>query len=325
MSAYGSIGSLRPPERGEQLAVRRGRADPDVHPAAGERVDGAEVLGEAERRLVPERHDVGLEPDRLGALARRGQEREGGGDAALQMPLPDAGDVEAELLTEGEQPQRLLEPDLGPAVGVVPGEDESCAGNQPARHRASFQAVTSDSSRESAPSVTPCTLGLRAEDRRQLVHGDLVVLARRSAPARRRGSSARAAGSPSASWAWSSVSSSGSSMSELGRGLRELSCAGRRRRRASSCPTRCRSLRPPAWRGSPARRCRESSSSMPTCLSCCWISSRLVWLGPKFVIQISSSESRSPSFSRMPSSPGSHPASSSRSAAASASNPKYEL
>ena len=148
---------IRPAQRRQQVAVRRRCADADVDATARERVDGAVVLGEAEGRLVAERHDIGLEPDPPGALGGRREERQRGRDAPLEMALTDAGHVVAELLAEGEQPKRCLQPRTGIPRGVVPREDESCAGNPAARHEASFHAPTSDSRRESAPSVTPCT------------------------------------------------------------------------------------------------------------------------------------------------------------------------
>ncbi len=86
MSAYGSIGSSDRPSGASSSPCGEDVLIPTFTRPPGERVDGAEVLGEAERRLVAERHDVGLEPDRVGALAGRGQERERGGDARA----PDA-------------------------------------------------------------------------------------------------------------------------------------------------------------------------------------------------------------------------------------------
>lgn len=49
---------------------------------------------------------------------------------------------------------------------------------------------------------------------------------------------------------------------------------------------------------------------MPDFFSCCWISSRAVWFGPKLAPQMTLSESFLPSLVRMPSEPVRQPAAS---------------
>ena len=121
-------------ERAADLVVPHRRADAQarVEPAAGEHVDGRPVLGEPERVLPAERGDGRAELDPAGALRRRREHRDRRGDAVLQVPVPQPGAVEAQLLAELDDPQRRLVPGAR-VVGVEQADRQE---SQPAQHRA---------------------------------------------------------------------------------------------------------------------------------------------------------------------------------------------
>ncbi len=79
---------------------RRAHTDARVEPAAGQQVDGGQVLGQPQRVLPAERDDRRAELDAAGALGGRGQDRDGGGDAVLQMAVAYPSAVEAEPLAQ---------------------------------------------------------------------------------------------------------------------------------------------------------------------------------------------------------------------------------
>ena len=99
---------------------RRADAHARVEPAAGEDVDGGEVLGQPQRVLPAERDDRGPELDPAGALRRGRQHGDGRGDAVLQVPVPQPGAVEAEPLAELDDLQRRLVPGPGSASSNSP-------------------------------------------------------------------------------------------------------------------------------------------------------------------------------------------------------------
>ena len=100
---------------------RRADADPRVEPAAGQDVDGGEVLGEPQGVLPAERDHRGAQLDAPGALRRRGQHRDRRRDAVLQVPVAQPGAVEPQLLTQLDHPQRRLV--AGPRIGSVEQPD----------------------------------------------------------------------------------------------------------------------------------------------------------------------------------------------------------
>ena len=87
---------------------RRPDADPRVEPAAGQEVDGGQVLGQAQRVLPAERDHRRPQLDPAGPLGRGGQHGDRRGDPELQVPVPDPGAVQAEPLAELDQLQRRL-------------------------------------------------------------------------------------------------------------------------------------------------------------------------------------------------------------------------
>ena len=89
-------------------AHRRTDAEAGVEPSAREQVDGGEVLGQPQRVLPAQRDDRRTQLDPAGALRGRGQDRDGRGDAVLQVAVPHPGAVEAQLLAELDDPQRGL-------------------------------------------------------------------------------------------------------------------------------------------------------------------------------------------------------------------------
>ena len=103
------VGGVRV-ERGLDVVPvhRRADADAGVEPAAGEHVDGGEVLGQPQRVLPAERDHRGAELDPAGALGGGGEHRDRRGDPVLQVPVADPGAVEAEPLAQLDHPQRGL-------------------------------------------------------------------------------------------------------------------------------------------------------------------------------------------------------------------------
>lgn len=89
---------------------RRADADTRVDPAPGQDVDRCQVLGQAQRVLPAERDDRGAQLDTAGALRGRCHHRDGGGDAVLEMTMPQPRAVEAEPLTQFDDLQRGLVP-----------------------------------------------------------------------------------------------------------------------------------------------------------------------------------------------------------------------
>src|SRR3954454_12328529 len=100
---------------------RRADADAGVEAAAGEDVDGGEVLGQPERVLPAERDDGGAELDPAGALRRGGEDGDRRGDAVLEVPVPHEGAVEAELLPERDDVEGGLV--TGAGIGGVEEAD----------------------------------------------------------------------------------------------------------------------------------------------------------------------------------------------------------
>ena len=100
-------------ERGEGERVAA-RAEPELEPAAAQRVDDGGVLGNTERVLERQDHDGGAELNSAGALGGGGQERQRGREAGTvvqEMMLRDPAAVVPELLGDSEQLQ-------GEPVGV---------------------------------------------------------------------------------------------------------------------------------------------------------------------------------------------------------------
>jgi len=92
-----------------EVEVHRGAdRETGVQPSTQQHVDGAEVLGEPEGVLGPDRRDRGAEVDPRGPLRGRGQHRHGGGDAVLQVAVPEPGAVETEDFGALDHPQRVL-------------------------------------------------------------------------------------------------------------------------------------------------------------------------------------------------------------------------
>ena len=122
--------------RPQEIQVQgRAGAHADVEPAAGQHVGHREVLGQAEGVLVAHLDDRSTQRDPRGPLRRRGQEDRAGGDAGLKMPLPDPGAVEAQLLAEGEEAQRILQPVERVLVPVIARGQEADMADGWSRHR----------------------------------------------------------------------------------------------------------------------------------------------------------------------------------------------
>jgi hypothetical protein len=100
---------------------RRADAHARVQPAAGEDVDGGEVLGQPQRVLPRQRGDGGAQPDPAGALGESREDGDRRGDAVLQVPVPQPRAVECQLLAELHRRERGLVP--GPGIGRVERAD----------------------------------------------------------------------------------------------------------------------------------------------------------------------------------------------------------
>ncbi|OUD91524.1 hypothetical protein CMMCAS03_08255 [Clavibacter michiganensis subsp. michiganensis] len=100
-----------PVDRGH--ALRAADREAGAQAAAGEEVDGREVLREAERVLGADRDGGGAERDAARALRGGGEHRDGGGDRVAEVVGPEPRGVEAERVAELNQPERLLEADGG--------------------------------------------------------------------------------------------------------------------------------------------------------------------------------------------------------------------
>ena len=127
------------------VVLHRGAdADAGIDPAAGEHVDGREVLREAQRVLPAQRRHRGAQFDPGGALARRGHHRDRGGDPELQVAVAQPGAVETELLAELDERQGRLVPDRG--IGRIEQADreeaEAAQGTGAIGHRGAFRSRT---------------------------------------------------------------------------------------------------------------------------------------------------------------------------------------
>ena len=109
------------------VVVEHRRADRHarIDPAARQNVDGREILGQPQRILQAERNHRRAQVDTAGALTGRRHDRDGGGDARLQVPTPQPDAVEAERLGALDHRQRLLVPRSW--VGLI----ESADGQEP--------------------------------------------------------------------------------------------------------------------------------------------------------------------------------------------------
>ncbi len=104
----------RVPPEGGVLQVAGAAAHAEFHPPAAERVDGRDVLGEADRVLQREHRDRRAEPDPGGARGGVREEGPRGGQSAAaerNVVLGHPADVEAEFVGDHEQV-------LGVAVGA---------------------------------------------------------------------------------------------------------------------------------------------------------------------------------------------------------------
>ena len=89
---------------------RRPDADAGVEPAAGQHVDGRQVLGQPQRVLPAERGHRRAELDPARPLRGGREHGDRRGDPVLQVPVPQPRAVEAELLAQLDDLQRRLVP-----------------------------------------------------------------------------------------------------------------------------------------------------------------------------------------------------------------------
>jgi hypothetical protein len=102
---------------------RRADADTWIEAAAGQDINGGQVLGEPQRVFPAQRGNRGAEFDAPGALRGSRQHGHGRGDAVLQMAVADPGAVEAQALAQFDQLERGLMALALARVGLVEEPD----------------------------------------------------------------------------------------------------------------------------------------------------------------------------------------------------------
>jgi hypothetical protein len=100
---------------------RRANGHARIETAAGEDVDSRKVRGQPKRIFQAERDHRRAQFDATGALAGGSHDRNGGGDARLEVPTPKPDAVEAEPFCTLDHRQRLLV--SGSRIGLAESAD----------------------------------------------------------------------------------------------------------------------------------------------------------------------------------------------------------